>query len=164
MIIRRLTADDLADWRDIRLEALQRLPEAFLTTYAEERQKKDADVSKMLDQGCVLGAYSDRDLAAVLSLDSETRMALAHRAWINAVYVRPDWQGSGAAHQLLNAAIMQAKARGIVQLELYVACDNPHAIRFYERAGFVLAGRMPRAVRLADRYQDDLHYVLKIDA
>ena len=164
MIIRRLTADDLADWRDIRLEALQRLPEAFLTTYAEERQKIDADVSKMLDQGCVLGAYSDRDLAAVLSLDPETRTALAHRAWINAVYVRPDWQGSGAAHQLLNAAITQAKARGIVQLELYVACDNPHAIRFYERAGFVLAGRMPRAVRLADRYQDDLHYVLKIDA
>ena len=164
MIIRRLTADDLADWRDIRLEALQRLPEAFLTTFAEERQKKDADVSKMLDQGCVLGAYSDRDLAAVLSLDPETRTALAHRAWINAVYVRPDWQGSGAAHQLLNAAIIQAKVRGIVQLELYVACDNPHAIRFYERAGFVLAGRMPRAVRLADRYQDDLHYVLKIDA
>ena len=164
MIIRRLTADDLADWRDIRLEALQRLPEAFLTTFAEERQKKDADVSKMLDQGCVLGAYSDRDLAAVLSLDPETRTALAHRAWNNAVYVRPDWQGSGAAHQLLTAAITQAKARGLVQLELYVACDNPHAIRFYDRAGFVLAGRMPRAVRLADRYQDDLHYVLKIDA
>lgn len=164
MIIRTLTADDLADWRAIRLEALKRLPEAFLTTYAEERQKNDADVSAMLDKGGVLGAFSDQDLAAVLSLDPETRTALAHRAWINAVYVRPDWQGSDVAHQLLNAAILQAKARGFVQLELYVASDNPRAIRFYERAGFVLAGRMPRAVRLADRYQDDLHYVLEIDA
>ena len=164
MIIRTLTADDLADWRAIRLEALKRLPEAFLTTYAEERQKNDADVSAMLDKGGVLGAFSDQDLAAVLSLDPETRTALAHRAWINAVYVRPDWQGSDVAHQLLSAAILQAKARGFVQLELYVASDNPRAIRFYERAGFVLAGRMPRAVRLADRYQDDLHYVLEIDA
>jgi GNAT superfamily N-acetyltransferase len=164
MIIRTLTADDLADWRAIRLEALKRLPEAFLTTYAEERQKNDADVSAMLDKGGVLGAFSDQDLAAVLSLDPETRTALAHRAWINAVYVRPDWQGSDVAHQLLNAAILKAKARGFVQLELYVASDNPRAIRFYERAGFVLAGRMPRAVRLADRYQDDLHYVLEIDA
>ena len=164
MIIRTLTADDLADWRAIRLEALKRLPEAFLTTYAEERQKNDADVSAMLDKGGVLGAFSDQDLAAVLSLDPETRTALAQRAWINAVYVRPDWQGSDVAHQLLSAAILQAKARGFVQLELYVESDNPRAIRFYERAGFVLAGRMPRAVRLADRYQDDLHYVLEIDA
>ena len=114
MIIRTLTADDLADWRAIRLEALKRLPEAFLTTYAEERQKNDADVSAMLDKGGVLGAFSDQDLAAVLSLDPETRTALAHRAWINAVYVRPDWQGSDVAHQLLSAAILQAKARGFV--------------------------------------------------
>jgi GNAT superfamily N-acetyltransferase len=161
--VRVLTSGDFSPWRAIRLEALQRLPENFLTTYDEEYAKPETEIAEMLDQGRVLGLFRRGELAAVLSVDPERRSALAHRAWINAFYVRPDWQGTDAAHQLMQVAIAHAKSGGFVQLELYVAVDNTHAIRFYERAGFVRHGRMPRSVRLPDRYQDDFHYVLEID-
>ena len=105
----------------------------------------------------------ENDLVGVLSVDPETASALSHRAWLNAFYVRAKWRGTHVARALMQAAIAQTRALGCVQLELLVAADNVHAIRFYERAGFVNFGRLPRAVRLPDRYQDDLHYVLNVD-
>jgi len=164
MTIRVLTADDLMLWRGIWLEALEKLPETFLTTLEEERAKSDADVARQLSKGQNIGLFDGVELAAALSVDPETKPALAHRAWINAFYVRPKWQGTDVAHRLLQSAISTARSAGYVQLELYVAADNPHAVRFYERAGFVQCGRLPRAVRLPDRYQDDLHYVCQIGA
>lgn len=164
MTLRLLTPDDLVEWRSIRLEGLKRDPESFLTTYDEERAKPDAEVVERLAQGHILGHFEKSDLAGVLSVDPETATALAHRAWLNAFYVREKWRGTPVAHGLMQAAIARTRALGCVQLELYVASDNPHAIRFYERAGFARHGRLPRAVRLPDRYQDDLHYVLELDA
>ncbi len=164
MTVRVLTPDDLADWRSIRLEGLKLAPESFLTTYEEERARPDAEVAERLARGHALGLFEQDELAGVLSVDPETATALSHRAWLNAFYVRDNWQGTNVAHRLMLAAIAHARALGCVQLELYVASDNPHAIRFYERAGFAQHGRLPRAVRLPNRYQDDLHYVLGIDA
>ena len=164
MTLRLLTPDDLVEWRSIRLEGLKRDPESFLTTYDEERARPDAEVAERLAQGHILGFFEQDELAGVLSVGPETASALSHRAWLHAVYVRDKWRGTNVAHRLLQAAIAHSRALGCVQLELYVASDNPHAIRFYERAGFVQYGRLPRAVRLPDRYQDDLHYVLEIDA
>lgn len=163
MIIRVLTKDDLLLWRGIWLEALEKLPETFLTTLEEERAKPEEDVARQLSKGQNIGLFDGADLAAALSVDPEIKPALAHRAWINAFYVRPKWQGTDVAHRLLQAAIAKARSAGYVQLELFVASDNQHAIRFYERAGFVRHGRLPRAVRLPDRYQDDLHYVYQIE-
>ncbi|QBF33215.1 GNAT family N-acetyltransferase [Thalassococcus sp. S3] len=163
MTIRILTPHDLVDWRAIRLEALKTFPEAFLSTYADEKAKSDDEVRERLAQNCIIGRFDGTDLTAVLSLDPETAAPLAHRVWINAFYVRATWRGGPAAHELLQDAIVQARARGFAQIELYVAEENNRAIRFYERAGFERCGLMPRAVRLPDRYQNDLHYWMPLD-
>jgi GNAT superfamily N-acetyltransferase len=163
MILRVLTPADLADWMSIRLEGLKLSPESFLTTYDEERARSDAEVTERLVRGHALGLFERDELAGVLSVDPETAASLSHRAWLSAFYVRDKWRGTNVAHRLMQAAIAHARGLGCVQLELYVASDNPHAIRFYERAGFVQHGRLPRAVRLPDRYQDDLHYVFETD-
>ncbi|MEP2029179.1 MAG: GNAT family N-acetyltransferase [Paracoccaceae bacterium] len=164
MTLRVLTPEDLTEWRSIRLEGLKLAPESFLTTFDEERARPDSEVIERLAQGHILGLFEKDDLAGALSVDPETGAALAHRAWLNAFYVRAKWRGTHVAHVLMQSAIAKARALGCVQLELYVAVDNAHAIRFYERAGFVKCGQLPRAVRLPDRYQDDLHCVLDIDA
>lgn len=51
------------------------------------------------------------------------------------IYVLADRLGSGAGQALLDAALGDAPA------SLFVAEDNPRAIRFYERNGFTLDGR-----------------------
>ena len=50
------------------------------------------------------------------------------------IYVLADRHGSGAGQALLDAALGDAPA------SLFVAEDNPRAIRFYERNGFALDG------------------------
>lgn len=154
--IARLGPQDVDIWRELRLEALAFYPENFLTTHAEERVRSDADRAKMLSDRQVFAARVDAAPAGTAALDPETAPATAHRAALNAFYVRKAFQGAGVAQALLDHVISEATGQGFVQLELIVAADNPRAIRFYERNGFERWGLLPRSVRLPDRYQDDL--------
>lgn len=162
--VTRLGPEDVATWRVLRLEALSLYPENFLTTHTEERARTDAQRAEMLSRRQVFAAYVDGAPAGTAALDPETAPALAHRATLNAFYARKAFHGAGVAQTLLDHAIKAASNQGFVQLELTVAADNPRAIRFYERNGFESWGLLPRAVRLPDRYQDDLFMRRTLDA
>ncbi|MFQ6549385.1 N-acetyltransferase family protein [Aestuariibius sp. 2305UL40-4] len=161
--IRTLGPKDVTAWREIRLEGLRTMPEAFLTTYEEERARSDAEVAERLSQGAIRGAYVDGTLAAVLAYVPMTAAAAIHRGEIGAFYARAGFRGTGVASALLRATVAEAVTGGVKQLELFVAEDNFRAITFYERHGFRWQGRLPRAVRLGDRWQDDHFYVLRLD-
>lgn len=55
-------------------------------------------------------------------------------------YVLKPWQGSGAAHDLMQWAIDEAQRRGADEMYLSVFVDNHRARRFYERHGFTFVG------------------------
>ena len=56
-------------------------------------------------------------------------------------YVLKDWQGSGAAHHLMQWVLDEAKRRGAQDLYLSVFTENARAQRFYARYGFEEVGR-----------------------
>ncbi|WP_162537194.1 GNAT family N-acetyltransferase [Granulicella sp. WH15] len=56
--------------------------------------------------------------------------------------VAPEARGKGLAGKLLGALEERARGAGAGRMELHVAVENPGAIRFYERSGYVLAGRL----------------------
>lgn len=56
-------------------------------------------------------------------------------------YVLKDWQGTGAAPELMDWAISEALRRGGDELYLSVFVDNHRARRFYQRYGFEAVGR-----------------------
>ena len=56
-------------------------------------------------------------------------------------YVLEDWQGTGAARELMDWAISEARRRCGDELYLSVFIDNHRARRFYERYGFEAVGR-----------------------
>jgi GNAT superfamily N-acetyltransferase len=155
---RSLTSTDYSLWRGIRLEALSNHPDCFLTTQEEELARPKSATNEWLDSGAVLGAFDNNDLCSILSVDPEKHPAMAHRGWIHAVYTRPAWRKGPASHGLMEFAAANALDNGLLQLELHVADGNLRAIRFYERMGFELCGRIPRSVRFADGFQNDLHY------
>lgn len=163
MIVRRLTVDDLAAWRSIRLEALRTIPAAFLTTYEEEKARPEADTLDFLSSGSIYGAFDGGDLAGVMALVPETRAALRHRAWVSSVFVRPRWRGSAAARDLFAAILVAAQKKDLAQLEIYVEASNARAIAFYTRIGFEICGRVPRAVRRDGLDFDDLHMWLNLE-
>ncbi|EYD70837.1 GNAT family N-acetyltransferase [Limimaricola hongkongensis] len=164
MTIRPLGPDDLAAWRAIRAEGLGLFPEAYLTTLEEELRQSDAEVAQRLEQRLLLGAFDADRLVGTAGLDPVGQQAaVAHRVALTAFYVSPDHHGTGTAARLMRAAIAKATQAGFLQAELYVAADNPRAIRFYEREGFVRHGVSPRAARVAGRFMDDLFYVRQLD-
>ncbi|MEL7300406.1 MAG: GNAT family N-acetyltransferase [Pseudomonadota bacterium] len=156
---RVLEAADAADFRAVRLDALERYPTAFLTTAEEFRVRPLSAHEEALAQGKSWGVFDGPALAGIGALLPLPYAAAAHRAEIGAFYVCLAHQGRGAADALLQAMATSARARGIWQLELFVAEDNPRARAFYARHGFAELGRLPNAALIADVMTSDIFMV-----
>lgn len=58
-------------------------------------------------------------------------------AFVDELYVRPDWRGMGIGNRLLDAMVSRCREAGIAALHLEVDHDNPGGKRLYARRGFV---------------------------
>ena len=85
-----------------------------------------------------------------------------HRAQIGPFFVRPKYQGTGAAECLMSGVIQEARAAKIAQLELFVDTENYRAIRFYEKYGFEWVATHPDGVRMGAQSRDDHFYCLRL--
>jgi GNAT superfamily N-acetyltransferase len=56
--------------------------------------------------------------------------------------VLPDWQGTGVASALLDAAEMEMRQRGCTGITLNTTEPLERAIRFYEKHGYAATGRV----------------------
>jgi ribosomal protein S18 acetylase RimI-like enzyme len=54
--------------------------------------------------------------------------------------VLPQWQGHGVARELIAQVIETARADGAQRIIIATANDNPLALAFYQRLGFVITG------------------------
>jgi ribosomal protein S18 acetylase RimI-like enzyme len=68
--------------------------------------------------------------------------------------VHRDFRGQGIGTQLLAQAMQKSREKGLERIELEVYGSNESAIRFYERAGFVVEGVKKRGRKLDGEYDD----------
>ncbi|HVG49617.1 MAG TPA: GNAT family N-acetyltransferase [Rubellimicrobium sp.] len=162
-MIRRLTLADLATWRAFRVEALTQSPESFLMTLAEEEARPDEALVADVEDRPVLGRFEGDRLTGCIALRGMEGPDFAHRAWVGTVYVAPERRGTGDADRLMEAIVAVAREEAHLQLELYVLSTNARAVRFYERHGFRVTGKLPRAVYRNGLFEDDLHLVRMLD-
>ena len=160
---RALTPADQPVWRQLRLEALETFPEAFLTTADEQRRRAASDDRAQLAQGRWRGLFHTNRLIGMGALIPQSYSAASHRFEVGAFYVSQDHWGTGAAQSFLDALEREARQKGALQLELSVAAGNARAIRFYERNGFERFGTQPRAIILDGVAKDDFFYVKMLD-
>lgn len=84
------------------------------------------------------------------------RAAFKHTVVVG-MSVALQWRGRGIGSALMQRALEWAKVQGdLRRVELWVYTSNAAAIRLYERHGFVVEGRRRGAIRVGDRYVDDL--------
>jgi len=86
----------------------------------------------------------------------------AHWRTVGRLMVAPHLQGRGVGRQLLDAVHAAARDLGLEQLSLAVR-DGQGLQPFYERAGYVVVGRHPGALRVGpgdDR--DEVRLVLRL--
>ncbi len=78
------------------------------------------------------------------------RVKLAHVGDLG-IGVLPAWRGAGLASLMLRRSIEDMRANPkIHKLELTTMVGNDHALRMYERAGFVVEGIKRRSIRQPD--------------
>lgn len=164
MKIRRLGAQDARNYLTIRLKALKNNPEAFGSSYEEEKARPVEMYANRLssEESITYGAFLHNQLVGTVTLVREKYVKFRHRANIVGMYVDPENRGSGIGRLLLIEAIKQAQAiEEIEQLNLSVVTTNEPAKNLYTSLGFKVFGTEKRALKLDElTYLDEHHMVL----
>ena len=133
-----------AEYKAVRLRALQDAPLAFGSTYARESRFTDEEWSGRatnLDGEKAIGLLSSSDNSytgiAVCFLD-ENDGSLAH---LYSMWVDPGMRRYGVGKRLVTAIEQWASAHQAKTLQLMVTNINNSAMAFYERLGFAKTGR-----------------------
>ena len=159
---RRLLGKDAAIYRDIRLEGLKAVPEAFGSDFEREAGMSPDEWSSRMEQAFTFGVFEGEELVGVATYFVEGMEKVRHRAHLVGVYVRPRARGKGASQVLFETLIASARDK-VVQLHLVTTTENTAARRLYERFGFRIYGTDPRGLKVGGKYYDDHLMVLRLD-
>jgi ribosomal protein S18 acetylase RimI-like enzyme len=153
--VRRLAADDAPLYRDIRLEALRLAPDAFASTFEAENARPLSWFTERLGGSHVLGAFGDEKLVGIASLVILQSAKMTHKGHLVGMYVRPDARRSGVGRRLVEAIIETAREH-VEVVQLTVVAGNEAARRLYAGLGFEEYGLERKALKLGDRYFDEI--------
>ena len=150
--IRAAREDDAAAYRELRLEALYRHPEAFSSDYEESAARPESFWLERLrrngaDDGVMMYfAVWEGELLGMTAVARTNSAKVRHSGTIVSVYVRPEWRGLRIADALIEACLEWGRARGVTIAKLGVTATNVSAIRCYLRCGFQVYGVDPQAI------------------
>lgn len=145
--VRAVRPHEWERFRDLRLRMLADTPIAFGETLANAQA-----LGERAWRERVARALEPHTAALVAVADDGTWVGImrgfvsqARGPMLVGVFVDPAWRGRGAgvADALLDGVIGWARTEGDA-LQLDVHADNPRAIAFYRRRGFVPTGRTHR--------------------
>lgn len=125
--------------------------ENFISRYLEDQK---SILLSVFDGGKIVGNAS---LSCVMN-----RQKTRHRATLGMAVLKSEW-GQGLGTKMLTELIAFAKQKGYEMLELEVADNNTAAISLYQKSGFTVCGRRPKAFKLKDgAYCGELIMVLDL--
>lgn len=161
--VRRLTPDDYEDLRAIRLEALRLNPAYFAADPALEEAFTKEQWLARLATAVSFGGYVDGMLSGLAVFSRPSSPKLAHTGDLGAMYVRDGARGTGLADAMIEAVLDHAE-KEVEQIKLSVNAENPRAVKFYERHGFRIIGRIPRSLNIDGRFYDDLLMLRRVSS
>jgi GNAT superfamily N-acetyltransferase len=134
-MVPRPRAEEWAVLRELRLEALAAVPDAFGSTLERERRRPEAAWQEWAASGRCFVAEVDGAPSGLASwfVDDEGRAILV------SMYVRPGARGHGLGASLVEAVCAAARDGGHTWVGLGVT-EGSAARRLYERCGFVATG------------------------
>jgi len=166
MIIRELRDEEAGLFVALRKEALLDAPLSFAASPGDDFASTSEAVRDQLRRApdwVILGAFED-GLVGTVGLFRDRHLKSAHKVHIWGMYVSPGHRAKGVAAALLQAAVDHARGlSGVAWVQLSVSSSAPAALRLYERAGFLVWGTEPDALRHAGRSVDEHHLAFRLE-
>jgi ribosomal protein S18 acetylase RimI-like enzyme len=137
--VRRVSADEWATYRELRLTALADTPEAFFSTLERERGLDEQTWRDRLGSAATFLAWRDgAAVGAVTVLDYQEshQHGFPGAAHLVAMWVSPAARRLGIGRRLVKTALDHARSAGAPSAVLWVFQDNERARGLYERMGF----------------------------
>jgi RimJ/RimL family protein N-acetyltransferase len=160
--VRRLEADDAADYRELRLEGLKSHPEAFGASWEDESARPASWWAERLETSTVFGGWIDESpLLGVAGFHVHGTAKHRHKGILWGMYVRPQARGTGLAASLVQRVIEQARTL-VEEINVTVVASNAAAHRLYSAAGFQQYGLEQRALKVGDTYYDEVFMALRL--
>jgi RimJ/RimL family protein N-acetyltransferase len=155
-MIKKLDKNDWREWKKIRLEALTKSPDSFLSTFEEENKNPDEFWSSQLEQSLKFGYFIDNEIVGCSGLLIEKAAKISHTATLWGMYVKDDFRGSGVGLALVNFVKDYAKKNHVKHLYLGCNTENLRAVKLYKKCGFKIYGTRPDYTKIDSKFYDDL--------
>ncbi|MBN2006684.1 MAG: GNAT family N-acetyltransferase [Anaerolineae bacterium] len=160
--IRPALPADGAALRALRIEALERHPEAFAAdlaaSIADPASVWEARVAQYADKeaGIISAAFAAGQAIGMLGLARSHWPKTGHGANFWGMYVNAGWRGLRVAEALIREGCDWARAHGVIVAKLGVLTSNTPAIRCYVRCGFTVYGVDPQVIAYNGVFYDEL--------
>jgi len=121
---------------------LRQLEEHHIQVCLDDLKKTMAAAIDNENLGFFLMAQKDKRTIGVAYVSFTWTLEHAGKsAWLEELYVMPEWRNRGVGRRLLSAVIQQARARGCAAIDLEVDQSHAQAENLYRRAGFAPLSR-----------------------
>jgi ribosomal protein S18 acetylase RimI-like enzyme len=166
MEIRLLEPGDAAEWLRLRVEALEREPEAFSASLEEYLSLSIDEVKRRLwstVDAFVMGAFEGGQMQGMAGFFREKGSKSRHKGRVWGVYVTADARGKGMGREMMQTLLERGSGiDGVEQILLSVATTQDAAVGLYHSLGFETFGCEPRALQVGGRFIDEEYMVLRV--
>ena len=157
----RLETADAPAFQRLRIEGFALQPREFRYAPEDEADTPLAEVAARLARDFVVGVFEGDMLVGIAGLTRLSGVKISHRALLWGMYLRAEFRGQGGADMLMSAILDHARGRVDI-VTLNAMSDNPRALAFYRRWGFVAYGVEPAAVKYEEGYFDETLMSLRL--
>jgi ribosomal protein S18 acetylase RimI-like enzyme len=161
-IITNAPLDRWEEYKDLRLEALEMVPQAFLDD-PEQAQKESLNEWQRKMKNMYF-AEVDGKWVGMIGAYQEEKTKTKHILNVVSFYVSPKYRGQGIGKALLEQVIQHAKETpGVKKLLLGVVTTQKPAYALYRSLGFIEGGQLKYGVKVGDTYFDEYLMELYLD-
>jgi len=162
MQIRRLEVPDALVYRELRLRGLREHPDAFTSSWEDDREQPVEGAAARLSAHAFWGAFQGPELYGFVGLEREARAKNRHKATVVGMYVSTEYNGLGIGRGLMEVLLGRARQDGLALLVLTVTEGNDKARDLYDGVGFRSFGMEPRAIQIDGKYFAKNHMYLEL--